>query len=237
VPDAVSSIALIRNRETDDSRFSCYLGTAGGDTYALSILVRGGNGRSSEPPGDHAASTTVLPFGDYDAQALWRDTHDGPVLHMWTWRTTLYPPVNARLESGDPVDASVVLVVATETGRLCFYRHARSGSPDDPDYRYSASLNYYFRGLRLDRLTMPGRLRALTVLGDDRFVAAGPRELYLGELVFLRNSKDRPIPDYRLATANGSAPAPPETPQRADPRQPLPSEIWPRLGHLFACSR
>ena len=38
VPDAVNSVALIRNVDKPLVRFSCYLGTAGGDTYALAIL-------------------------------------------------------------------------------------------------------------------------------------------------------------------------------------------------------
>jgi hypothetical protein len=228
LPDAVSSLALGRTSETPQSRFTCYLGTAAGDTFALAILDRQ-NGDTGPP---------VLPFGDYDAQALWRDTHDGPVLAVRMWPTESYEAMRD------------VLVVVTENGRICIYNHSHRSEPDpipearaDTD-RQSAAYNYFFRGLRLDRVTLPGRLRAWTRISGDRFVAAGPRELYMGELAYLRNSKQRPIPDWRR-TSRLPAHPPDQEPDAAvapdddgpAPEQRLEGDIWARIRRLLDYSR
>lgn len=213
VTDAISSAVVCRRRQTrstfdrpdpDDGLFICYLGTAAGDTFALSLA------RARSDAG--AAATS---FAGYHAQPLWRDTHDGPVLAMRVWRTTLFEP-------------NEVLVVVTEKGRLCIYNH----SNPVPD-RLSAAYNYYFRGMRLDRVTMSDRFRALTMVdGGREFIAAAPGgQLYMGQLVYLRNSVDRDDRDDREPPDRSRSRG--EPPGSAE----LPPEMWDRLDHLFAASR
>jgi serine/threonine protein kinase len=197
VPDAITSIVLGRHRpQASPDLFSCYLGTNAGDTYALSIVARG-SAQPSEPA-----------FGDFDARPLWRDMHDAPVVMVRLWRTPLFPAAEGLSDE--------VLLVASE-GRLCIYNHA-----PDTGRRVSASFNYFFRGMRFDRIALPERLRALTVVQDGReFVAAGAGgRLYLGKLVYLRDSIDRRDPDERAAPAHGA----------------LPDEMWARLRQLLAAS-
>jgi nucleoside phosphorylase len=198
VADAITSIVLGRHPapstpDLDESLFSCYVGTDAGDTLALSILAR-------DKPG---ASTAVVPLGDYDAQPLWRDAHDGSIVAVQLWDTPLY-------------DLDEVLVVVTQRGRFCVYNH----TPNPGKERTSASLNYFFHGMRFDRVSMPGRLRAIaTVQGRPEFVAAGAGgTLYKGELLYLRDSVHRKEPESRPHPLN----------------RELPAELWARLHHLFS---
>jgi hypothetical protein len=156
--------------DADESLFSCYITTRGGDVVALAIL-------DGDAPGDDPAAAS---FAGHDAQPLWRETLDGPVMAVGLWRTPLY-------------QADEVLVVVTEKGRLCLYNH----SPSTGKERVSATSNYYFRGMRFDRVTLIDRPRALTMIeNSDRFVAAGPgHRLYAAQLVYLRDSVLRKDPD------------------------------------------
>jgi hypothetical protein len=200
VPDAITSVVLARHRrrpplDPDDSQFSCYLGTSAGDTFAWSIAA-------ADAPGVHAS-------GDNDPRPLWRDTHDGPVLAMQLWRTPLF--------GSDELLSDEVLVVATEQGRLTIYSHSADGR------RVSTSGNYYFQGMRLERVVMPERLRALSVMQDGRdFVAGGPGgRIYTGKLVYLRDSVDQHDPEDRASRSGHD----------------LPDERWARMRHLLAASR
>lgn len=210
--DAITGIVLGRHRtglvpDADESLFSCYLTTRGGDVVALAVVE--GGARTGEPTATH--------FACYDAQPLWRETHDGPILDVRLWRTPLY-------------QADEVLVVVTEKGRLCLYNHSLSTGKE----RVSATSNYYFRGMRFDRVTLPDRTRALTMIENgDRFIAAGRgKRLYMAQLVYLRDSVERrdreaePPPlaapsDAPRGGANGSG-------------HGLPDEMWERMNHLFA---
>lgn len=204
-------------------RLSCYLGTTSGDTFALEILR---STRSGGAAHELAAHCRVEP--------LWGDTHDGPVRTLRIWRNTPLYKHNA------------VLVAATEKGRLCVYNHAerratarrgdparrvpplreRSGS-GGPERGVSASFNYVFRGMRFERITLPERLRALTLIeaGNDIIAATPGGRLYRAELVYLRDSGTRGDPD----TGPPDEPAGPV----ADGER-LPDTLWPRLHHLFA---
>lgn len=213
VADAITSVALGRHRRppgtaaADDSRFSCYVGTAAGDTLAFSIAA-------PDPPG---AAGAPMPFGDHIAQPLWRETHEGPVVAVRLWRTPLY----AGGEVDGRPEPAIVLAVATAAGRLCIYNHL----PYAGAQRVSASGNYYFRGMRFDRITLPDRVHALSVEnGTVEVIAAGPGgQLYKARLVYLRDSRDRRDPERREHW-------PP-------PDGALPTELWQRQHHLLAASR
>jgi hypothetical protein len=209
-------------RAQPSGRLSCYLGTKSGDTFALEILRSTGSGGAAHEP-THCR-----------VEPLWGDTQDGPVRTLRIWRSTPLYKHNA------------VLVVATEKGRICVYNHAerrtaahrgdsvrrvsplreRSGS-GGPDRAVSASFNYVFRGMRFERVTLPERLRALTLVeaGNDIIVATPGGRLYRAELVYLRDSGTRGDPD----------PGPPdETAGPVAGGGRLPDPLWPRLHHLFA---
>lgn len=218
VPHPIRCVVLGRHDQRSDtgnpmaseqSLFSCYLGTAAGDTLALSIV------RSGERLGG-----TTRPFGGYHAQALWRETHEGPVVIAQLWQTSMFPRCPDQ-----------VLVVATESGRLCVYHHAGGRSN-----HVSARNNYYFRGMRFERIALPGRIRALSLADDeDEIIAAGTDgHVYLARLVYLRESNERRDPEIRPprhATRPDSAGGATTDPPR------LPTESWARLRHLFEASQ
>jgi hypothetical protein len=226
VADAVTSAALGRHPKTKDGDlFSCYLGTVAGDVFALSILPRG-----------HAGASETKRFADYEAQPLWRESHEGPVLAMQLWPTPMY-----RMDDGSPDE---VLVVVTQRGRLCLYQHSHRGKQ-----RLASSSSYYYRGMRFDRLSMPDRLRALAMVDGGRdFVAAGPAgQMYKGALLYLRESAPDGVHGAARDGADPSAPdGAPSAPAAAarswsvsEPPQPyheLVPELWARLGRLFAAS-
>jgi hypothetical protein len=203
--DAISSIAL--SRDPGDDALSCYVGTNAGDSFAFSV-------RASDKS---AAVGSFTRLGDHDAEPLWRETHEGPVLAVRLWRTPLY-----ETRAGDgTMQAAVVLAVATEKGRLCIYNH----SPNLGEPQVSASCNYYFRGMRFDRVTLPGRVSALSMTEDkDELVAAGEGgQLYKARLVYLRDSALRQDPEGL------------EVPVRSGSK--LPTKLWERQRHLLAESR
>ncbi|HSR99045.1 MAG TPA: hypothetical protein VLM79_18445, partial [Kofleriaceae bacterium] len=229
VADAVSCIVLGTHAapaepDPDASQFSCYVGTATGDVFALSIFAR-----------DSAEAGPALTPTVYEAQPLWRDTHAGPILGVQLWQTPLFVPDRDPAEPGTAHAPETVLVVITEKGRLAVYKH----SPVLDKRRTSALHNYFFRGMRFDRIAMPDRLLAFTLLGGAReLVAAGPApqrdgthppvsQLYMARLVYLRNSDHRIDPDRRAPD--------PRTPLSQLPRA-LPPEMWGRLHCLFVAS-
>jgi hypothetical protein len=193
------------------SLFSCYLGTTAGDTLALSIIAAPASGSADHPL-----------FGPYDAQALWRETHDAPVLVAQLWRTSLF-----RVHDEFP---DQVLVLVTENGRMCIYHHSGVRS-----HRVSAQNNYYFRGLRLDRIALPDRVSGFALAentGEFAF-ASSDGQVCLARLAYARGSVERSDPETRSARhPKGSdavpcASVPPE----------LPTESWARLHHLFTASQ
>jgi serine/threonine protein kinase len=202
--DAITSVVLSPPRPSvvwgpDDCLFYCYLGTREGDAFALAII---------DPDG--RAGTAVSRFGRYMAQPLWRELHDSPILAMQIWNTPLY----------DPRD---VLITVTERGRLCVHNHVpREGG-------FSSLGNYYFRGMRFDRVALPDRVRAVTMIdGDRELVAAGPQgRLYRARLVCLRDSVDRDKAESCTEERTGDV---------SLARGDLPSEMWARMHHLLAAS-
>lgn len=192
------------------SLFSCYLGTSAGDTLALSIVgAQVSLGGASQP------------FGPYFAQALWRETHEAPMLAARLWQTSLFRVF--------PEFPDRVLVLVTEGGRMCIYHHAGTRSN-----RVSAQNNYYFRGLRLDRIALPQRVNAFALAdGESEFVAATPEgQVYLARLAYPRGSVERCDPEKRLDPAPGS---PGDAAGAIEPLA-LPSESWARLHQLFTAS-
>ena len=212
--DAISSVALGAHRRSsaargsDASVFSCYVGTVTGDVFALSILRR-----------DRDLGTAVSEFGPYVAQPLWREKHDSPVLAMAMWRTPAGgAPGHALYGTNE------VLVTATEKGRLCIYNHVPQ------EGHFSSAYNYYFRGMRFERLALPDRTRALTAIEDaGEFIAAGPQgKLYLGRVAWLRESNDRKGGEMCREERDRDV---------SEPAGDPPREMWARLHHLFARNR
>jgi hypothetical protein len=206
VADPVTSVALARHAEGSGDLFSCYVGTVAGDVFALSL------------PRTRANTPTSEPFANYEAQPLWRESHDGPILAMELWPTPLY-----RTDDGT---ADEVLVVVTEKGRLCFYQHSHRGKE-----RLAASSNYYHRGMRFDRIAMADRLKALALVDDDReLVAAGPGgHIYKGALLYLRES----APNTVCPPEPTSASHVPQGPDSQQPYYELGHELWIHLDLLF----
>jgi hypothetical protein len=108
---------------------------------------------------------------------IWGEAYDRPVVAVHLWQgTTLF-------------DAPV-LVAATESGRVCFYE-LRSWQPADA--RLSEAGNYYFRGLRFDRIALPSPLTCLVVRDrTNEFVAGGAGgQIVKGVICYARNSRER----------------------------------------------
>jgi hypothetical protein len=219
VTDPIRSVVLGRHdvhagagsqTASAQSLFSCYLGTSVGDTLALSIVgAQASLGGASQP------------FGPYFAQALWRETQEAPMLAARLWQTSLFRVF--------PEFPDRVLVLVTEGGRMCIYHHAGTRSN-----RVSAQNNYYFRGLRLDRIVLPERVNAFALADGERdFVAATPKgQVYLARLAYPRGSEERRDPEKRLDPAPGS---PGDAAGSTEPPA-LPSESWARLHQLFTAS-
>jgi serine/threonine protein kinase len=221
--DAISSVALgaskrsaaTRGSDESVSVFSCYVGTVTGDVFALSILRR-----------DRGVGTAVSPFGYYDAQPLWREKHDSPVLAMEMWHTPPDSPAGLlKVPAGHALyGPNEVLVTTTEKGRLCIYNHVPQ------EGHFSAASNYYFRGMRFERLALPDRTRALAVIGGSgEFVAAGPQgKLYLGRVAWPRESNDRRRDETCAEERKRDV---------SEPAGDPPREMWARLHYLFAKNR
>lgn len=168
---AVTSVVLGRHpdRPPGGPVLSCYLATAGGETFALSIVDR--------------LSQDGADFGNYYALPLWRETHDSPVVAMHMWQTPLY---------GDHRDETqAVLAVATRNGRLILHNHGCFDST-----RVSLAQNYWFRGKRLERMMLPCTVSAIALpVGREVIAAAPDGRVYAARLVFPRDSDERGEPD------------------------------------------
>lgn len=204
---AITSIALGAHDAPwrPEVAFSCYLSTAGGETLALSVV------RSDVHDG--------RPLAGYEPVPLWRDTHDGTVIAMQLWHMPSY-------EDG------AVLAVATQQGRLVLYNHAWLGAHEVD--RVSGTMNYWFRGKRLARVSLPGPMTAVGMVEQQREVlAVCPHgRLYSASLVFLQDSSERDAPVPLPAAAAG--PGPVSTRHDTDPA--LPPGMWAQLLHLLARS-
>lgn len=207
--NAVTSIALGAHDtlRRREVAFTCYLSTASAETLALSIVT--------------SDARRPRTFTGYEALPLWRDTHAGAVMAMRLWSMPRY-------EDG------AVLAVATQHGSLVLYNHAwLEGDGDD---RVSATMNYWFRGKRLARLTLPGPLTAVGMVeGQSEILAAGPHgRLYSASLMFLPDSNERDEPEPppgTLAAASARSPA-----ASHDHEPALPPGMWAQLRHLLARS-
>ncbi|HEU4734694.1 MAG TPA: CHAT domain-containing protein [Kofleriaceae bacterium] len=196
------------------SLFSCYLGTTAGDTLALSILAA--RVRLDGP---------LQPFGPYFAQPLWRETHEAPMLAAQLWQTPLFRVA--------PEFPDRVLVLITEGGRMCIYHHAGHHA-GNRSHGVSAQNNYYFRGLRVDRIALPERVSALALAdGEPDFVSATlDGRVYLARLAYPRGSEGRSDPETRPQPRPGD---PCDASGAAEPL--LASETWARLHQLFTASQ
>ena len=174
-------------------RMSCYLGTTTGEVFALTVDPPRAEG--SAPP-----ARDGQPFGPYVARSLWRDSHRARVIATRMWATPIFR------------DAQI-MVTATANGRLCVYRH-----DDEATKQQSSRGNYYFRGTRYDRITLPDGLQAFSLVdGSHDVVASRPGGvIYLARLAYLRESVHRGSP--------GAAPS-------AGPE--LPPDSWGRLDRLL----
>lgn len=209
VTNAVTSIVLGRHDAARRSEiaFSCYLSTTSAETLALSIVT--------------ADDRRPRTFSGYEAVPLWRDTHDGTVIATRLWDMPRYKD-------------GAILVVATQQGRLVLYNHAwLAGQGED---RVSATKNYWFRGKRLARVTLPSPLTALSLVEDQpEVLAAGPHgRLYSASLMFLQDSDERDEPDQAPRFPPAAAPA--SAMASHDPKVPLPPGMWAQLRHLLTRS-
>jgi hypothetical protein len=163
-------------------------------------------------------------FGGYEAHPLWREAHDGTVVAMQLWHT---PPLFRD---------DAVLAVATQQGRIVFYNHARFD-----DAQPSCAGNYWFRGKRLGRMTLPGPLTSVAMRDRERSVVVagphGPRggRLYEASLMFLRDSQDLAEPPPATPT-QAAAIAAVALPIGHDDPPALPSTRDARLRSLLAYS-
>jgi 3',5'-cyclic AMP phosphodiesterase CpdA len=218
VNDAITSVVLgphPGNGPTPDAStgeylaesilFSCYLGTASGDTFALSI----GSGSRTN------SAVPAARFGPHEAEPLWRESLDGPILATRLWRTPLFRADSRDTVSSEPAE---ILVIVTEKGRLGVYHHA-AGNRTTP--RVSTQSNYYFRGMRLDRLTVAEQLRAVAVVdGEAEVVVAGPGgKLALVQLTYLLNSVELDSTDATGASRKDLASAGGDLPKKMPARQ------------------
>jgi hypothetical protein len=192
----------------DPNLFSCYVGTASGDTFALSI----GPPSQTEP-------ITASRFGPYEAEPLWREAFDGPVLAIQRWYTPLF---RSDPEGRDPEQPAEILVIATEKGRLNLYNHDPAANRSRR--RVSVQSNYFFRGMRLDRVTLANQLRAVAVAdGGREVVIARPHgQVSLVQLAYLLNTVD--LDRAEPSTSRKS---------QANPGGKLPMTMPARQDHLF----
>ncbi|MFT3769296.1 MAG: protein kinase [Minicystis sp.] len=164
---AIRSVALDATVDAAGRKlggFTCYVGTAHD--------VGSSHGEVFVAEVDlHQAAPEVRP--------AWRETYDQPTLAIQVWnRTPLYP--SAR-----------VVVTATDRGRLCLYDTRVWTGANAPEL--SETNNFFFRGMRLDRVSLPAPLTCLTLIDGQRdFVAGQPGGRILkGALVCTRDSIDR----------------------------------------------
>lgn len=131
------------------------------------------------------------PASGYVAYPLWRDTQEGAVVAMHMWKNPQYQ--------------EDVLAVTMQRGRMILYNHGCF------DKRVSMEKNYWFRGMQLGRVALPGPLTTVGLFeGKSEVVAADSTgRLYGASLVNLRNGTDREKPG------------------------PLPSQMWTSLRHLL----
>ncbi|HEX8108629.1 MAG TPA: TIR domain-containing protein [Kofleriaceae bacterium] len=157
----INDIALtVRRGDPEHYGYVCYAGTETGESVCLRVKV------------DRKAGTIV-------ARQLWRDLHDSPVIAV---RPT------KKLEPRSPaMYGDDVVFIVTQDGHIAIHRAARSDVEDDA---VSASNNYYFEGMRFDRINLP---KGMTSWASPRsrsgFLAAYPDgELLYGELHAPRES-------------------------------------------------
>ena len=159
---SINDIALAVRRDDDEYDYVCYAGTETGESLCLLVRV------------DLPARTIVT-------KQLWRDLHDSPVIAV---RPTKQPD-----QPGARVlyDKEVVFIV-TRDGHIAIH-HAARGDPGTVEV--TASNNYYFEGMRFDRINLPAGLTSwASPRGRSGFLAAYPNgELQYGELHAPRESR------------------------------------------------
>lgn len=117
------------------------------------------------------------------AEPVWREAYEGSVVAVQPWHATpLYPRER-------------VLVTVTERGKLCLYDTRLFSSVAEPEQ--SETNNYRFRGMRLDRVTLPEPILGIVLIpGTADFVVAGAAgRISCGAIVCTRDSAERTVAD------------------------------------------
>lgn len=170
--------AIVVAKIDGDDHHSWYVGTAGGELYAFSAHV---TARGLGP------QVTDDDTGGGDRQPVWRDTFDGALVRFALARLPLYPGA-----PGAP--PCQVLLAVTDQGRLSLYEtRRRPTSLPDPERAISESNNFFFRGLRYDRISLEGQSIAFALSDDGgEFVSAsGGGRVVRGSILYTRNSAGR----------------------------------------------
>jgi len=142
----INGIALTIRTDDHEHGHACYVGSETGVSSCWLVgIVR-------KEPG----------IGNIVTEQLWLDVHRGPVVAVRPWVPSTETPLY-----DEPVT-----FVATETGSVSIYRAAR-GSPISA--RLSDAWNYYFEGMRFDRIALPAGLTAWAIRrGCAAFLAGYP---------------------------------------------------------------
>lgn len=189
----INDIALAVRKGDRTYSHVCYAGTATGVSLCMLVRLKTDTrpeGDDEDAQADKAADgKDTADTSEILTRQLWRDLHDGPVIAV---RPTKEPD-----NSGDPrlYETNVVLVV-TQAGHVAIYHTepaARGSEHGALEGRISGAFNYYFEGMRFDRIDLPPRLLSWAIpRSQSHFLIAYPDGvLCFGEFVGPRESPAR----------------------------------------------